>query len=78
MNTQIGKWGNSLAVRIPGAYAKDLGLKEGMVLEISVRADSLLLRPRKRYSLDRLVSGITRQNRHAETDWGLAMGRESW
>ncbi|HEV3116490.1 MAG TPA: AbrB/MazE/SpoVT family DNA-binding domain-containing protein [Gemmataceae bacterium] len=78
MNTQIGKWGNSLAVRIPGPYAKDLGLKEGMVLEISLSADSLLLRPRKRYSLDELVSGITKQNRHAETEWGPALGRESW
>jgi len=32
MNTQVGKWGNSLAVRIPGAYAKELELEEGMEL----------------------------------------------
>ena len=36
MHTQIGKWGNSLAVRIPGTYAKDLDLKEGMDLEVSL------------------------------------------
>jgi antitoxin component of MazEF toxin-antitoxin module len=30
VNTQIGKWGNSLAVRIPDAHAKELDLKEGM------------------------------------------------
>ena len=34
MHTQIGKWGNSLAVRIPGIYAKDLHLKEGMDLDV--------------------------------------------
>jgi antitoxin component of MazEF toxin-antitoxin module len=32
MKTQIGRWGNSLAVRIPRIYAKTLGLKEGMEL----------------------------------------------
>jgi hypothetical protein len=34
MNTQVGKWGNSLAVRIPGIYAKELELKEGTELEM--------------------------------------------
>src|SRR5437879_3036611 len=36
MQTQIGKWGNSLAVRIPGAYAKDLHLQEGMQLDVAL------------------------------------------
>jgi len=78
MNTQIGKWGNSLAVRIPSACARDLNLKEGMELEVSVEGGGLLLRPRRRYSLDELVAGITPENRHDETDWGEAAGREAW
>jgi antitoxin MazE len=57
MQIQIGKWGNSLAVRLPGNYAKDLGLKEGMNLDISVADGSLLLRPRRQeYSLEELVA----------------------
>ena len=47
MNTQVGKWGNSLAVRIPGPYAKDLDLKEGMDLEVSLVEGGLLLRPKR-------------------------------
>ncbi|HEV3078251.1 MAG TPA: AbrB/MazE/SpoVT family DNA-binding domain-containing protein [Gemmataceae bacterium] len=79
MKTQIGKWGNSLAVRIPGIYAKELGLKEGMELEISLAQDAITLRPgQHEYSLDELVSGITEENRHAETDWGTPRGREAW
>ena len=79
MRTQIGKWGNSLAVRIPGACAKDLGLTEGMDVEVSVASGGLLLRPRKPgYSLEELVARITPENRHGETDWGPAVGRESW
>lgn len=79
MQTQIGKWGNSLAVRLPGAYAKDLGLREGMELEISLVNGGLMLRPAPNgYSLEELVAGITRENLHEETDWGPAIGRETW
>lgn len=33
---QIGKWGNSLAVRLPAAVVERLGLKEGDEVEIEV------------------------------------------
>ena len=79
MRTHVGKWGNSLAVRLPGIYAKDLGLHEGMELEIAVVDGGLLLRPpKKAYSLEELVAQITEDNRHDETDWGQAVGREAW
>lgn len=29
MELQIGKWGNSLAMRLPASLARDLGLTEG-------------------------------------------------
>jgi len=79
MHTQIGKWGNSLAVRIPGVYAKDLHLKEGMELDISLVNGGILLRPSpKEENLEDLVSRITPENIHEETDWGPAVGRETW
>jgi antitoxin MazE len=79
MQTQIGKWGNSLAVRIPGIYAKDLDLKEGMELEVSLVKGQIVLRPLpEQYTLEELVSQITPENLHEETDWGPAAGRESW
>jgi antitoxin MazE len=79
MRTQIGRWGNSLAVRLPGAYAKDLQLTDGMELEISIVNGGLLLRPQKKeYSLEELVAGITPENRHDETDWGPPVGHEAW
>ncbi|MBI1918162.1 MAG: AbrB/MazE/SpoVT family DNA-binding domain-containing protein [Planctomycetes bacterium] len=79
MNTQVGKWGNSLAVRIPGPYAKDLDLKEGMDLEVSLVEGGLLLRPRRTsYTLEELLARITPENLHGETDWGPPVGRESW
>jgi len=79
VQTQIGRWGNSLAIRIPGGCAKDLDLKEGMELDVSLVEGGLLLIPRpKRYTLDELLAGITPENLHGETDWGEAVGRESW
>jgi antitoxin MazE len=80
MNTQIGKWGNSLAVRIPRAHAKELDFQEGMEVDVSLVDGGILVRVprRRRYSLDELVAGITPENIHGETDWGQAVGREFW
>jgi antitoxin MazE len=70
--TRVSKWGNSLAVRIPQAIVRKAQLAEGDGLSLDLADDgSIVLRPRRRkYSLDQLVSGITPQNRHDETDWG--------
>jgi antitoxin MazE len=79
MNTQVGKWGNSLAVRIPATYAKELHLQDGMEVEVTRLDDGLLLRPRKRaYTLDELLAQVKPENIHGETDWGPAVGREAW
>jgi antitoxin MazE len=59
INAQVGKRGNSLAVRIPGAYARELGLAEGAELDLTCVDGSLSLRPRKReYRLDELLEQI--------------------
>jgi antitoxin MazE len=46
MNLQIAKWGNSLAVRIPADYVRQIGIKEGDRLQAHLGADGALnLRP---------------------------------
>jgi antitoxin MazE len=76
----ISKWGNSLAVRIPLALAKQASLGEGDCVKIALDRDgAIVLRPaRRKYALSDLVSRITRKNRHRETDWGRPEGEESW
>jgi antitoxin MazE len=78
--TTVSKWGNSLAVRIPQATAKEAGLSEGDSLALDLDRDgSIVLRPtRKKYDLAELVSRITPKNRHRETSWGKPQGKESW
>jgi antitoxin MazE len=78
--TTVSKWGNSLAIRIPQALAKEASLTEGDCVALAVDSDgSIVLRPtRRRYELSELVSRITPKNRHLETDWGRPRGKESW
>ena len=48
MNLQIAKWGNSLAVRIPADYVRQIGVREGDQLQAHLGADGALnLRPAK-------------------------------
>ena len=79
-DAQIAKWGNSLALRIPQAVAKEAGLAEGDSVSLDVTDDgSIVVHSRRRkYTLEELVSGITSKNRPGETDWGPPQGRESW
>jgi antitoxin MazE len=79
MNTTIRKWGNSLALRIPQAVARQIRVEEGDAVQLRVDADGLNVRPsRPRYRLSDLVRGVTPKNRHTETDWGNVQGREVW
>lgn len=79
-STQISKWGNSLAVRIPTAIAKEAELSEGDPLSVRVAEDgSIVIRPaRRRYKLEDLLEGMKPSQRHPETDWGPPRGREVW
>ncbi len=79
MHMQIGKWGNSLAVLIPRTYVQDLHLREGMNLEVSLEQGKLVFRRlAKEYTLEELLSRVTPENLHEETDWGPPAGREFW
>jgi antitoxin MazE len=77
MKTQIARWGNSLAVRIPRAFAEQAGLAEGAAVEFVAEGETLVLR-RQRYRLDALLKQVKRENLHGEGDWGRRAGREAW
>jgi antitoxin MazE len=36
---QVGKWGNSLAVRLPASVVETLGLREGDEIEIEIAGE---------------------------------------
>jgi antitoxin MazE len=80
MQTMIQQWGNSLALRIPKAFAQQARVKKGSAVTLSVEKGRMVMKPlrRRKYTLEELVSKITPKNRHPETDWGKPVGKEIW
>ena len=79
MRVQIAKWGNSLAVRIPAAHAREIGLNANAQAELSIQDGKLVLAPvstNPGFDLDQLIAQITDDNRHDEISTGPAMGQE--
>jgi antitoxin MazE len=75
---KIQKWGNSLAVRIPKSVAVGANLSCGGGVKLSVQEGGIFITSiRKRKTLDDVVSGITKKNRHKAVDCG-SVGREQW
>jgi len=80
MQTRIQKWGNSLAVRIPKAFVKEARVAYGTTVDLSVDDGKIVIDPypEPEYRLDDLLKGITKRNRHPETNTGKSVGKEAW
>jgi antitoxin MazE len=78
MKTQVQRWGNSLAVRIPKAFASQLGVSENTTVELDLMNGILTMQVSDELTLDELLAGITDDNLHGEVDTGPAVGAEVW
>ena len=80
MRVQVQKWGNSLALRIPKPFAEEARVRQGTVVDLSLREGKLVATPvsKRPPTLRRLLSGVSEKNIHAEEDFGGAVGREVW
>lgn len=80
----IGKWGNSLAMRLGRDIERAAGLAGGDRLDVqySVDGETVVLRmrkarPNRRYTLDELLAGCEKSGRPDDAWAGLApAGRE--
>ena len=81
MFTKVQKWGNSLALRLPKVLADEADIQFDSPVEITVRDHSIVVEPvrkRKIFDLDQLLSEVTPENCHGETDFGMPAGKEVW
>jgi len=80
VRSKVQRWGNSLAVRIPKAFAEEVGLKDDGPIEMRLFKGGLLLEPSSVWapSLDEMLEGVTESNLHGEVDTGPARGSEVW
>ena len=79
MVTTIQRWGNSLAVRIPKAFAAQAQLTENSDVDISIDGDRIVVTPaRREWKLDELLKAVKPSNVHREVKWGDRTGKETW
>jgi antitoxin MazE len=80
MLTKVQKWGNSLALRIPKAFALDAQLENDTVVEVSLVDGQIVIKPvtAPNWTLEQLLKGVNSKNIHQETDTGNAVGNETW
>jgi len=80
MKTQLSRWGNSLALRIPKSVAEAAKFRDGDTLDLDVEAPGSvrMRKPKHKPTLEELVGRITDDNRHGESDWGEPVGAEVW
>jgi len=80
MKARIQKWGNSLALRIPKAFATEAGLRDDSSVDISLEEGKLVIVPaaEPQLTLEQLLAQVTEDNVHSEIDAGPAAGKETW
>ena len=78
--SEIGKWGNTAAIRIPKSIMQKAKLREGDAVDFEVKAPGVIVvrAARIQPTLEDLVAKITPKNRHGEIDWGKPRGNEVW
>ncbi len=72
IQVQIGKWGNSLGLRVPRDIAARVGLTEGARVDIEACEDGRIIvtRSRRRFTLGQLLEGMTPEREHVLEDDG--------
>jgi antitoxin MazE len=78
----VGKWGNNLAVRLPGEIVEAAGLHAGERVEIEAQEDVIIIRRvEPRATLEAMFAGQSPGDWRAayagSYDWGPDVGREA-
>jgi antitoxin MazE len=78
----IGRWGRTLAVRLPAEAARKLALGEGGRVEVDVEGDAIVIRKAVTdRALEAMFAGKSSQEWRAlyrdAWDWGPDIGREA-
>ncbi len=80
MFVKIQKWGNSLALRIPKAFTREINIEDGSKVNLVLEDGKLMIIPMelKHCKLSELLLQIHENNLHGEVDTKGPVGKESW
>jgi antitoxin MazE len=76
---KIGKWGNSLGIRLPKHISEALHLKPKDKVSCAIENGKLVLKPLrsdKKYTLKKLLAKVEEPSE--EISWGKPEGEEIW
>jgi antitoxin MazE len=76
MKTQVIRSDGKTAVVIPEELAIAATLPDEVYVEM--RGRDIVISADRKLTLAEMVATITPENRHEETDWGPAVGKEIW
>lgn len=79
MLTRVQKRGDNIVLRIPPAIAADAHLENDAVVEVSLVAGQIVVKPMaSTWTLEKLLAGVNQSNIHHEIDTGPHIGQEVW
>jgi antitoxin MazE len=79
MQVALQKWGNSLALRIPAGFARQIKVRQGDPVWLSLADNKLTIQSAKpSYQVKLLIRKIRKNQLHKELDWGGPRGAEVW
>ena len=78
----VRKWGNGYGVLLPKLYVDTLGLKDADV-QTSIKGGSIIVTKartlqKKNLTLQTMIRGMDKKNRHQLVDFGKPVGNEVW
>ena len=79
MRSKVGKWGNTLALRIPKAFAQEAGLVLNTPVELHLTSEGAIVVQAVSIApvtLAEYLEKVTPQNLHSSMDFGMPIGRE--
>ena len=77
MTSKVQRWGNSLAIRIPAPFAREMGLGVGSTVKLRITDGALLVEPLPDVlTIAALLEGVTAENVHGEAGWEPARDQE--
>lgn len=80
MTGQVGKWGNSLAVRLPKDMVQELGIKVNDTIDFTIEKGKIVLEvveDEPSFTLEELLKDYP-DTQEEEVDWGHGVGLEAW
>ncbi len=85
MNTNLSKWGNSVAIRIPKKILEELNIDsnnfENVSFNVDVEGDKLILKKQQEKTKFELLaekSNGEKINPKVDINWGQPIGEEEW